>query len=31
VEARDAETQRLLGSGEVTRVIVDTERFLGRL
>jgi predicted thioesterase len=31
VEARDAATQKLLGSGEVTRVIVDAERFLARL
>jgi predicted thioesterase len=31
VSARDAETQKLLGSGEVTRVIVDAERFLARL
>lgn len=31
VEARDAATQKLLGSGEVTRVVVDVERFLGRL
>jgi predicted thioesterase len=31
VEARDASSQKLLGSGEVTRVTVDAERFLGRL
>ena len=31
VEARDTRTQKLLGSGEVTRVVVDVERFLGRL
>lgn len=31
VEARDAASQKLLGSGEVTRVVVDVERFLGRL
>ena len=31
VEARDPATQKLLGSGEITRVIVDTERFLARL
>jgi fluoroacetyl-CoA thioesterase len=31
VEARDAGTQKLLGSGEVTRVVVDVKRFLGRL
>ena len=31
VEARDAESQKLLGSGEVTRVVVDVARFLGRL
>lgn len=31
VEARDASTQKLLGSGEVTRVIVDADRFLSRL
>lgn len=30
VEARDA-SGKLLGSGEVTRVIVDAERFLSRL
>ncbi|MGN6782352.1 MAG: thioesterase family protein [Marmoricola sp.] len=30
VAARDAE-ERLLGSGEVTRVVVDAERFLARL
>ena len=31
VEARDAGSQKLLGSGEVTRVVVDAERFLSRL
>jgi predicted thioesterase len=31
VEARDAFTQKLLGSGEITRVIVDEQRFLSRL
>ncbi len=31
VEARDAASRKLLGSGEVTRVVVDVERFLGRL
>ncbi|MET3960784.1 fluoroacetyl-CoA thioesterase [Marmoricola sp. OAE513] len=30
-EARDAASGKLLGSGEVTRVIVDAERFLSRL
>lgn len=30
VAARDAE-ERLLGSGEVTRVVVDAQRFLSRL
>ena len=31
VSARDAGSQKLLGSGEVTRVVVDAERFLSRL
>ena len=31
VSARDADSQKLLGSGEVTRVVVDGERFLSRL
>ena len=31
VDARDAGSQKLLGSGEVTRVVVDAERFLSRL
>ncbi|RNL80070.1 thioesterase family protein [Nocardioides marmorisolisilvae] len=31
VSARDASSQKLLGSGEVTRVVVDGERFLARL
>ncbi len=31
VEARDAGTQKLLGSGEVTRVVVDAGRFMDRL
>ena len=31
VSARDAGSQKLLGSGEVTRVVVDAERFLARL
>ena len=31
VEARDAGSQKLLGSGEVTRVVVDADRFLSRL
>src|SRR5690349_17600131 len=31
VSARDAGSQKLLGSGEVTRVIVDGDRFLSRL
>jgi predicted thioesterase len=31
VSARDAGSQKLLGSGEITRVVVDSERFLGRL
>ena len=31
VVARDADTHRVVGSGEITRVIVDAERFLSRL
>lgn len=31
VEARDTASAKLLGSGEITRVIVDEERFLSRL
>ncbi|MGO4255339.1 thioesterase family protein [Marmoricola sp. RAF53] len=31
VEARDTGSQKLLGTGEITRVVVDVERFLGRL
>ena len=31
VAAREAETGRVVGTGEVTRVVVDTERFLARL
>ena len=31
VTARDADSQRLLASGEITRVVVDAERFLARL
>ncbi len=31
VVARDADGGRVLGTGEVTRVVVDAERFLGRL
>ena len=31
VSARDAGSQKLLGTGEVTRVVVDTERFLTRV
>jgi predicted thioesterase len=31
VVAREADGGRVLGTGEVTRVVVDTERFLGRL
>jgi fluoroacetyl-CoA thioesterase len=31
VEARDVGTKKLLSSGEITRVVVDAERFLGRL
>lgn len=31
VLAREADTQKVVGSGEVTRVVVDAERFLGRL
>jgi fluoroacetyl-CoA thioesterase len=30
-EARDPATGKLLGSGEITRVIVDPERFLSRV
>jgi predicted thioesterase len=31
VAAREAEGGRVLGTGEVTRLVVDAERFLGRL
>ena len=31
VVARDTDGGRVLGTGEVTRVVVDAERFLGRL
>ena len=31
VSAREADTGRVVGTGEVTRVVVDAERFLGRL
>ncbi len=31
VLATDADTGRTLGTGEVTRVVVDADRFLGRL
>ena len=31
VSAREAEGGRVVGTGEVTRVVVETERFLGRL
>ncbi|MGA8246643.1 MAG: thioesterase [Nocardioides sp.] len=31
VVARDADGGRVVGTGEVTRVVVDAERFLGRL
>lgn len=31
VAAVDAETEKVLGHGEVTRVVVDRERFLARL
>ena len=31
VEARDAGSQKLLGSGEITRVVVDAERFMSRI
>ncbi|MBO9519912.1 MAG: thioesterase [Nocardioidaceae bacterium] len=31
VEARDPASQKLLGQGEITRVIVDETRFLSRL
>ena len=31
VTAQDVATGKLVGSGEVTRVVVDVERFLGRL
>lgn len=31
VSARDAATGKVLGAGEITRVVVDAERFLSRL
>jgi predicted thioesterase len=31
VSARDASTGKVLGAGEITRVVVDAERFLSRL
>lgn len=31
VSAQEAEGGRVVGTGEVTRVVVETERFLGRL
>ena len=31
VSAREADGGRVVGTGEVTRVVVDAERFLGRL
>lgn len=31
VAARDVERGKVVGTGEVTRVVVDVERFLGRL
>jgi predicted thioesterase len=31
VSARDAGSGKVVGTGEVTRVVVDVERFLGRL
>jgi predicted thioesterase len=31
VVAREADSGRVVGTGEITRVVVDAERFLGRL
>ena len=31
VTAQDVATGKVVGTGEVTRVVVDAERFLGRL
>jgi fluoroacetyl-CoA thioesterase len=31
VEARSVESGKLVGSGEVTRIVVDAERFMGRI